>query len=474
MGAATVPTALVPSRYRVVRQIAIGGMASIWLADDAVLGRRVAVKVLAEQLAEQPLFVRRFQREARTAAGLSGHPHVITIYDVGEHDGRPFIVMEYLSGGTVADRIRGSRRPSRENAIRWLREAASALDFAHGHGIVHRDIKPANLLFDEHDRLVLADLGIARAAYEDTLTSSGELLGTAAYLSPEQAIGEPATAASDRYALAVVAYQLLTGTKPFEGANFAEQAIRHVESVPEAPSVRSPELPPGVDEPLLRGLAKNPDERWESASALVDALAAGLEEPARAVAEEPAPARTTLIDPSRDWPREPVFLRPRRRTRALAIAALVLALGGAGAAVIATTGGGDGGTARKSGGKSERRARADRGQAPKPSRAPATTAPAPSAAGTATSPAALNDQGYQLMSAGRYAEAIPVLQRAVAAFPQNSKDLTYAYALYNLGRSLRLGGRPAEAIPILERRQRFPNQRAVVARELAAARRAAG
>src|SRR5919201_418473 len=188
--APAVQPAPLPERYAAERLIAAGGMATIWQAEDRLLGRQVAVKVLAEHLAAQPRFVERFQREARTAASLSGHPNVVTIYDVGEHDGRPFIVMELLTGGTVAERLRRRGRPRPEEALRWLREAASALDYAHERGVVHRDVKPQNLLFDERDRLVVGDLGIARAAYDERLTASGELLGTAAYISPEQAQGD--------------------------------------------------------------------------------------------------------------------------------------------------------------------------------------------------------------------------------------------------------------------------------------------
>src|SRR5688572_10454811 len=214
-----------PDRYRPERLIGVGGMAAIWAAEDRLLRRSVAVKVLAEQLAQQPQFVQRFEREARTAASLSGHPHVVTIYDVGTHAGRPFIVMELLTGGSFADRMR-SERPPRGEVLRWLGEAASALDYAHEKGVVHRDVKPRNLLFDGLGRLVVADFGIARAAFEEQLTVSGELLGTAAYISPEQALGEPATPASDRYALAVVAFEALTGGLPFGGGTLVEIANR--------------------------------------------------------------------------------------------------------------------------------------------------------------------------------------------------------------------------------------------------------
>jgi len=175
-----------PTRYRVVRHIANGGMASVWLAEDEVLGRRVAVKVLAAGYAEDERANRRFVREARAGARLSECRHVVTVYDIGEHDGRPFMVMEYFSGGTVADRLRSGRDVPRALALRWLREAADALDCAHGHDVVHRDVKPANLLIDERGRLAVGDFGIATVATEASLTQTGQVLGTAAYISPSR------------------------------------------------------------------------------------------------------------------------------------------------------------------------------------------------------------------------------------------------------------------------------------------------
>ncbi len=269
-----------PDRYRVVRHLAKGGMATVWEAHDELLDRDVAVKLLASHLGEDERARKRFQREARAAAGLSSHPNVVTIYDVGEHSSRVFMVMELMRGGTLGDRMKGGRSIDRSTAVRWLHEAAAAFDTAHEAGVVHRDIKPGNLLLDGRDRLAVGDFGIARLAWEDQLTATGQVLGTAAYISPEQAMGEAATAASDRYAFAVVAYELLTGSRPFEASHFAAQARAHVEDTPPPASERAPELSRAVDAVLERGLAKDPRDRWPSAEAFVDALDRALDQPA--------------------------------------------------------------------------------------------------------------------------------------------------------------------------------------------------
>src|SRR3954471_10782380 len=272
MPSATPASISLPDRYRVVRHLANGGMASVWEAHDELLDRDVAVKVLASHLGEDERARRRFQREARAAAGLLSHPHVVTIYDVGEHRNRVFMVMEIMRGGTLGDRLRSGKKIPHETALRWLREAAGALDAAHEAGVVHRDIKPGNLLLDEHSRLAVADFGIARVAWEDQLTATGQVLGTAAYLSPEQAMGEPATAASDRYALAVVAHELLTGERPFNAEHSAAQARAHVEDPVPPASSRADGLSRAVDAVLERGLAKAPADRWDTATEFVDAL----------------------------------------------------------------------------------------------------------------------------------------------------------------------------------------------------------
>ena len=218
-------------------------MASVWEAHDEVLDRAVAVKLLASHLSEDDRARQRFQREARAAAAVSNHPNVVTIYDVGEHDGRTFMVMELLTGGTVADKLRAGDRISPRTAMRWLRDAASALDAAHAADVVHRDVKPANMLLDDGGRLAIADFGIARLALEDQLTATGTVLGTAAYISPEQAVGDPATAASDRYALAVVAYELLDRAAPVRGRELRRPGPRPRRGRPGA-ALRAQPRPP--------------------------------------------------------------------------------------------------------------------------------------------------------------------------------------------------------------------------------------
>ena len=274
-----------PDRYEAVRHIASGGMASVWCARDRALGRNVAIKLLAERFADDPAGSERFTREARAAARLSGHPNVVMIYDVGETDesagapGRAFIVMEYLAGGTVADALRVDS-VRRVHTVEWIHEAAAAVDYGHERGVLHRDIKPANLLLDRDRVLHVADFGIARLGTEDTITGTGQVLGTASYLAPERALGRPATEASDRYSLAVAAYELLVGERPFTSAHFAAQARQHVEDEPPAASERNRALPPAIDAVLARGMAKRPEQRWPSAQDFAQAIEAALTEPA--------------------------------------------------------------------------------------------------------------------------------------------------------------------------------------------------
>ena len=485
-----------PDRYRIVRRIGGGGMATVWCAEDVLLGRRVAIKLLGEQFAYDESAGRRLEREARAAARLSGHRHVVTIYDVSHSEpdgeaesGRPFIVMEHLAGGTVADALRVGA-VERETVLRWLREAASALDYAHSQGILHRDIKPGNLLLDHERVLHVADFGIARIRTEDTITAAGQLLGTAAYLSPEQALGRPATEASDRYALAVVAFELLVGERPFTAQHFAAQARQHIDQQPPRASHRNRNLTPAVDVVLARGMAKRAQERWDTATAFADALeAAVLNQPAAGRARGgfgAQPHGRTARRPLSPRQPPPVMFRGKPRPRAVALAALAAAALGVGAAIAGTTGGSQApkralthAASRSTPGPAAARRPARRTNPIAAARPPGPVHPAPPAAtpapASATPPPsadALEARGHALMLSGSYTAAIDVLRHAIAAAEPGS--LTDAYALYDMGRSLRLAGDPAAAAVILEKRLQIPNQTGVVRRELELALRALG
>jgi eukaryotic-like serine/threonine-protein kinase len=487
-----------PTRYRVVRHIANGGMASVWAAQDELLGRLVAVKVLSAGYAQDERANRRFLREARAGARLSDCRHVVTVYDIGEHDGRPFMVMEHFSGGTVADRLRSGRDVPRALALRWLREAAEALDCAHRHDVVHRDVKPANLLLDERGRLAVGDFGIATVATEASLTQTGQVLGTAAYISPEQARGHAATDASDRYALAVVAFELLTGRRPFDADHPAAQARAHVEdSVPSA-SAAAGGLPPLVDAVLAAGMAKDPARRPATASDFLDALEDALDGEVAPVG--PPTAVTAALAPSprggQRPPTRPVRVAeggPKRRWPGLAALAALALVAGAAIAIAAGSGGkGDGGgngaTTAKHASTAARSASKPKTQSTQPqtatqqqttTQAPAqTTQPtAPSTQAKSDDPVALNDQGFALIGQGQPADAVAPLQRSVESFRAQGRkgDIGYAYALYNLGNALRLSGRPADAIPFLEERLQISNyKRGIVKKELETARKQAG
>jgi eukaryotic-like serine/threonine-protein kinase len=535
---ATTPLTL-PDRYRLVGHIANGGMASVWEAHDELLDRPVAVKVLSAHLGEDERARRRFAREARAAAGLSSHPHVVTIYDVGEFEDKSFIVMELLRGGTVADKLRAGEDIPHRVALRWLREAGSALDAAHEAGIVHRDVKPANMLLDTRPaspgangapRLALADFGIARLGLEDQITQTGQVLGTAAYISPEQAMGRPSTPASDRYALAVVGYELLTGAKPFRAENFAAQARAHVEDDPPPASEQDLDLPPAVDGVLERGMAKEPEDRWPTAGAMVDALDDALgprprRRPAAAAAIEktrvmddptppPPPARpprreAAAAPPSRPAP--PVTAssgyRPRRRGPVLvAIGALLVVAAAVAAILIAGTGdpGSDTQSNRQAQATETPRAtstpeRAERTPSPTATATPTSEAtPEPTPSPTATpaptqqpeqngqngggggvpsnDPVALQSQAFRLNNAGQADRALPLAQKAVELCKGSSQVSPCAYALFEYARALRMTGDPQAAIAALrERQSRFPDdQPAAVKAELKLAREAAG
>lgn len=279
-------------RYRLDERIAGGGMGDVWRGTDEVLGRTVAIKILLSSLLDEPGFAERFRGEARTMATIN-HPGVVDIYDYGSDQGIAYLVMEYVEGDALSRTLNrvGRLTPARTMAL--VAQAADALYAAHEKGIVHRDVKPGNLLVRPNGTLVLTDFGIARSAMVGQLTQAGSVLGTASYISPEQASGRVATPVSDVYALGVVAYQCLSGHRPFEGDNAIEIAMRHVRDIP--PPLPA-DIPPAARAVVERAMAKDPSARWPSAAALADvarraaaALAAGGAAPVSGAPASPAP-----------------------------------------------------------------------------------------------------------------------------------------------------------------------------------------
>jgi tetratricopeptide (TPR) repeat protein len=416
------PEAFLPPRYRRPTRIGYGGMGEIFRAEDEELGRMVAIKVLAERYARDESLRARFTREALAAARLSGEQGTVTIFDVGEWQGRPFIVMEFLGGGSLEERLRGGAPPV-DDVLTWIDQAAAALDAAHRRGVVHRDVKPGNLLLDQDGEVRVADFGIASATGLHSLTLTGTVLGTAGYLAPEQARGERATPASDRYALAVVAYELLTGRRPFESDSPTAEAAAHMQA--EVPSI-SPQLDPV----FRRALAKDPRDRFETASDFAAALREALEGGAATTRVLPAERRSV-------WP-----------LVAAVVAAALLA--GAGLAALFT--GGDG--QPQAGQTTSARTTAANPPPPAPPPPPQPPPPPP----RHLSAQALTDQATALLQSGDAAAAERLARQAVAAL-LGSGVVYEAYAEYDLGAALAQLGLCDEALQHLERSRELQGNR---------------
>ena len=267
---------LAAGRYRIVRELGHGGMATVQLAHDEELDRPVALKLLPEHLAGDDAFRARFLREARLAGRLS-HPNVVRVYDAGEADGRPFIVMEYVAGTSLAEA--GRLAPAR--VVELGVQACAGLQHAHDAGLVHRDVKPANLLVRDDGVLKVADFGIARAAESTRHTQAGTLLGTAAYLAPEQIAGADATPASDVYSLGAVLYELLTGRPPYTFSSLAELAVQQSEGLIRPVRDLEPSVPHEIEAAVMHALARDPSFRPASAADLAHELASATEQPTR-------------------------------------------------------------------------------------------------------------------------------------------------------------------------------------------------
>jgi serine/threonine-protein kinase len=449
-------------------------MGEIVRAEDTALGRTVAVKLLADRYAHDDSVRARFTREALAAARVSSAPNTVTIFDVGEWQGRPYIVMEYLPNGSVADRLAQEGTPRVARALEWLEQAAHAIDAAHRQGIVHRDVKPANLLLDEEDAVKVADFGIASAAGLDSLTQAGTVLGTAGYLSPEQARGERAGPATDRYSLGVVAYELLSGRRPFERESTTAEALAHVREDPPPISTVAGGLPHELDRVFATALAKDPARRYGSAGELVADLRSALRQEAGATRVIAIPPERTVGPASAPVP-PPRGRRHGGRFRRLApLLALLamLSLGGV-ALAAALTSDDDPTTQTTAPPRTVERTVTQQGEtitvtttteAEPPPETTATTntstAETPPPSGSASS---LNDEGYSRMQAGDYQGALPLLEQAVAQ-AQGSGTLTEAYASYNLALTRFQLGRCDGVVDLLKRSEQVQGKRKEISR----------
>ncbi len=264
------PETLIDGRYKVLSRLGSGGMADVYLAEDQLLGRQLAVKVLHHHFAEDQEFVERFRREASSAAGLS-HPNIVAIFDRGEWDGTYYIAMEYVAGRSLKTVVREQGALDPATAIDIVTQILRAARFAHKRGVIHRDLKPHNVIIDEEGRARVTDFGIAKAGASD-MTLTGSIMGTAQYLSPEQAQGYTVSARSDLYAVGIVLYELLTGQVPFDGETAVAIAFKQVSAEPRPPSESRPGLPPALDAVVLRVLAKDPERRFADAEEFIAAL----------------------------------------------------------------------------------------------------------------------------------------------------------------------------------------------------------
>jgi serine/threonine protein kinase len=292
---------ILSDRYEIGERLGSGGMSSVHKATDLILERTVAVKILAEHLSDDERFVARFRREALAVAKLI-HPTIVQVYDTGIDDGRHYIVMEYVSGRSGAQILQRQGPLDAEDTAEIGAQACAGLDYAHRRGIIHRDVKPGNLMIvggpvgGGEMTVKLTDFGIARAVEQTRITQAGSVIGTAAYLSPEQVRGEEATPATDVYALGVVLYQFLTGRLPYEGSSLAELAVRQQNEKPLPPSTYNDEVPETLGAAVLRALEGDPARRYASASELAGGLALGLQGEDVTLPIEAGTARTRVLD----------------------------------------------------------------------------------------------------------------------------------------------------------------------------------
>jgi serine/threonine-protein kinase len=475
VGATIASGELLKERYRLERTLGHGGMAAVWLGHDEVLDRPVAVKVLSDTIATDPDFVARFHREARTAASLS-HPNLVGVYDYSDERERPYLVMQFVPGENLAARL---QRGGGIDCDKLARELLEALAHIHQVGILHRDIKPANIIIEPDSTAKLIDFGIALPQDATALTNPGLILGTERYAAPEVMAGRPATERSDLYSAGIVLracegqcsrvlgtlVDWMTSKEPGARPASARQALARLERaerIGEPTQAYEPTFERERRQPEPVSAAPPPREptptyakdgshrsRWGAVAAIVGVIAALVI------------GATVLLGGGNDHTgAEKTAAKARKSKTNQPQTKKAKQTAGAGAAATAT--------------ESSEATAAEAVATEEPEVAePQPEASVPTASGS-ESGAALNEQGYAMIQAGEYEAAVPVLEEAVASYPEGSEDVDYAYALFNLGNALRLSGRPEEAIPILEQRLAIPNQTSTVEQELEAARSEAG
>jgi eukaryotic-like serine/threonine-protein kinase len=322
---------LVDTRYRIHQRIGSGGMADVYLAEDTHLGRQVALKVLHRRFAQDQEFVERFRREAKSVAGLS-HPNVVSVFDRGDHEGTYYIAMEHLPGRTLKEIVETEAPLSQERAIDLGEQILQGAGYAHRHGVIHRDFKPHNVIVDDAGHAKVTDFGIARAGASE-MTETGSIMGTAQYLSPEQAQGHAVTAASDLYSIGVMLYEMLAGRLPFEGESAVSVALKHLSEPPPPLSHFRPDINPALEGVVMAALAKDPAQRWQSAEEFAQGLEAArsqIEAGVNGVGELPVVAPVSLPAPPPEAvpPAAEPTRRRRRRWPWFTIGLLTLALAG--------------------------------------------------------------------------------------------------------------------------------------------------
>ena len=422
-------------RYIIERTLGRGGMATVYLARDGELDRLVALKVLSPHLAEEESFRARFLREARLTARLV-HANVVQVYDVGEDERGPFIVMEYVEGETLAAELGRRRTFAPEEAVGLALQLCAGLEAAHAAGLVHRDIKPRNVLLRRDGVAKIVDFGIARAIDTTLHTEQGAILGTAAYLAPEQARGEPVTAAADLYALGIVLYELLTGRRPFAAETLPALVLEREQGLIVPPRARAAAIPPTLEDAVMHCLERRPEARPASAAALAEELSTAVSSASNEQALQSLSTRPTEVLPSTptrrlrsvpsNWGRLPARLRSRRRGAAL----LASAIAAAAIIAIGLAFAGDG----RDGSESPARPGPTVTEAPPP--AATQEAPPPVAPQEAPPPATTQDAAASCAELEQRKRDLEEEQRAIDEQKRQTKDKAEREALQEQKRAL--------------------------------------